>query len=139
MCGIWAWIYTTPNDILRSKVEEAVSHITARGPEGTRILDLNSAVFAFTRLAINGLNPDGMQPFVSGELTWMCNGEIYNAGLLEKNLGFVSKGSDCEVLGPLWKASGGDAVSFCRTLDGVFAVILQDGDKYIVARDCVCK
>jgi len=135
MCGIWAWIYTTPNSILRSKVEEAVSHITARGPEGTRILDLNSAVFAFTRLAINGLNPDGMQPFLSGELTWMCNGEIYNAGLLEKNLGFVSKGSDCEVLGPLWKASGGDAVSFCRALDGVFAVVLQDGDKYIVARD----
>lgn len=135
MCGIWAWIYTTPNDILRSKVEQAVSHITARGPEGTRILDLNSAVFAFTRLAINGLNPDGMQPFVSEELTWMCNGEIYNAGLLEKSLKFVSKGSDCEVLGPLWKACAGDAVAFCRALDGVFAVVLQDGDKYTVARD----
>lgn len=75
-----------------------------------------------------------MQPFVD-EFTWMCNGEIYNSFQIAKEIGFVSKtGSDCEVLGALWKASGKDPVAFCRALDGVFAIVFNDGDNFIVAR-----
>jgi asparagine synthase (glutamine-hydrolysing) len=135
MCGIWAWIYKNCSPTLRSKVESSVAHLTARGPEGVRIIDISGATLAFTRLAINGLTDAGMQPFVD-EFTWMCNGEIYNSFQIAKEIGFVSKtGSDCEVLGALWKASGKNPVAFCRALDGVFAIVLNDGDNFIVARD----
>jgi asparagine synthase (glutamine-hydrolysing) len=137
MCGIWAWIHTPSSSMYRCDVKKAVGHIIARGPEGARIQDISGAVFAFTRLAINGLNAESMQPFTEGPLTWMCNGEIYNSPALCERLGFVSKGSDCEVLGELWKACGKCPVAFCRALDGDFAIVLYDADtnEYIVARD----
>ena len=137
MCGIWAWIYKTQNSLARGQVPQAILGITARGPEGTRILDISGATFAFTRLAINGLNEQSMQPFTQSGLTWMCNGEIYNSKALEEHLGFVSKGSDCEVLGALWLASARNPVAFCRALDGDFAIVLYDAvtNEYIVARD----
>ncbi len=141
MCGILACIHATGVHVKREKMEAAVQKIVARGPEGTQIVDVGDhggqATFAFTRLAINGLNPLGMQPFSDGMLTWMCNGEIYNAGAIEKSLGYVSaSGSDCEVLGTLWKSCN-DPISFCRALDGVFAIVLYDAaaNEYIVARD----
>lgn len=140
MCGIWAWIHAKGVYVDKNKVSKAVEHIVARGPEGTRIEEIGgdaTATFAFTRLAINGLNPDGMQPFTQDSRTWMCNGEIYNSRQIEAALGYVSKsGSDCEVLGELW-SSCGDAVTFCRALDGVFSLVLYDAtaNEYIVARD----
>jgi asparagine synthase (glutamine-hydrolysing) len=148
MCGIWAWIHAKGVHVDTNKILKAVEHIVARGPEGTRIQEIvgdAKATFAFTRLAINGLNPDGMQPFTQGSAsaTWMCNGEIYNSRQIEAALGYVSKsGSDCEVLGELWSASkayngSGSAVTFCRALDGVFSLVLYDAaaNEYVVARD----
>ena len=125
MCGIWAWIHAKGVHVDNNKISKAVENIVARGPEGTRIQEIGGATFAFTRLAINGLNPDGMQPFTQGSSTWMCNGEIYNSRQIEDALEYVSKsGSDCEVLGELWNASSrcANAVTFCRALDGVFAL-----------------
>ena len=66
MCGIWAWIHAKGVHVDTKKISKAVEHIVARGPEGTRIEEIGDATFAFTRLAINGLNPDGMQPFTQG-------------------------------------------------------------------------
>jgi len=135
MCGILAVIYTGKGRY-SSQIKNGVSKIVARGPEGTRMKELDDATFAFTRLAINGLSDAGMQPFTKDSLVWMCNGEIYNAASIGKNLGYVSKGSDCEVLGALWSALK-DPVAFCRALDGVFCIVLYDADTntYIVARD----
>lgn len=134
MCGILAVLYSSDNRY--KQLEKAVSHLVARGPEGTQITNLTSATFAFTRLAINGLHEGGMQPFDSPYATWMCNGEIYNSGEIEKTLGYKGKGSDCEVLGHLW-CSLKAPVAFCQALDGVFCVVVYDkeDDSYIVARD----
>ena len=138
MCGILAVIYSTANRYSKTKVDKAVSHLVARGPEGTQVTDLDNgeATFAFTRLAINGLHEGGMQPFNTKSATWICNGEIYNSKSIEKNLAFTSQGSDCEVLGHLWNTVK-DPVTFCRALDGVFCIVLYDknDDSYIVARD----
>ena len=132
MCGIWAYI----GQGTAKGVDEAAAALVARGPEGTRILKLDGATFVFTRLAINGLNPAGMQPFDLGGQVFMCNGEIYNAAALATEIGYESvSGSDCEVLGALWKACAGDAIAFARALDGVFALVVKDGDDYVVARD----
>ena len=135
MCGIWAYIGQGYQD-MGEAAAAAAGALIARGPEGTRILTLDGATFVFTRLAINGLNSAGMQPFERDSLTWMCNGEIYNAVGLVTETGYEPvSGSDCEVLGALWKSCAGDAVAFARALDGVFALVLKDGDDYVVARD----
>lgn len=96
----------------------------------------------FTRLAINGLNNTGMQPFVQGSepntVAWVCNGEIYNAKEIESKIGHASEsGSDCECLGAYWRTCEGDAVAFARGLDGVFGLVLADlsANTFVVARD----
>jgi len=150
MCGIWAHIMKGPCSKAQHDAlwKAGVKTLNARGPEGQKWLDLPTSTWCFTRLAINGLNPEGMQPFVRADSAWMCNGEIYNAKELE---GLIGEGScsgeakarsDCEVLGGLYKFVGKDAVKFCRALDGVFALVMYDevGDlkgagKYVVARD----
>ena len=136
MCGILAVLYSSVNRYSEPKLKKAVSHLVARGPEGTSIKHFDEATLAFTRLAINGLHEGGMQPFEKSYATWICNGEIYNAKALEKTLDYTSQGSDCEVLGFLYSTVK-DPMAFCRVLDGVFCIVLYDpdSDSYIVARD----
>jgi len=152
MCGILAWIRssTARTHTKSEAIARAMNTLVARGPEGTRVVDISGgqsqALLGFTRLAINGLNTAGMQPFTKAGLTWICNGEIYNAPTIEKVLGYKSESaSDCEVIGALWNSlSGlektvleGIPTAFARSLDGVFAIVLYDAFRnvYIVARD----
>ena len=148
MCGIWAWIRKVSSDSeLGSQKhaelwESGVKTLAARGPEGSQWLDLNGATWCFTRLAINGLEESGMQPFTwSGKKwAWMCNGEIYNSKDLEYSIPYhPASGSDCEVLGALWDSCNGDSVAFARALDGVFALVMyqqmKHANKYVIARD----
>ena len=142
MCGIWACIHGPYTSADHATLWAAgVRHIEARGPEGTRFLDLSGgSTWAFTRLAINGLGNAGMQPFNWGEgrWAWMCNGEIYNHKELEKRIPYAAASdSDCEVLGALMESCGNDPVAFARALDGVFALVhyRRDTDTTVVARD----
>ena len=113
--------------------------LTKRGPEGTRVLDLSGCTLGFTRLAINGLNEAGMQPMQRGDVSWMCNGEIYNwKHLASQYLLSNYSGSDCEILGELYKKFWGLSIplaEFFRALDGVFAMVITQGNRVIVARD----
>ena len=86
MCGIWAYIR---HGDVGAAAAAAAGALVARGPEGTQILTLDGATFVFTRLAINGLNSAGMQPFQLGGKVFMCNGEIYNAAALAAEIGYV--------------------------------------------------
>lgn len=130
MCGIWALFS-------RSKCPEAeqfVKKLKGRGPESCRISYFpgGQGTFGFTRLAINGLNEAGMQPFAKDGLDWMCNGEIYNAHQLSEYYGIpMPSGSDCEVLGPLYKhfREQNDLAGFFRALDGVFAILIYDRER----------
>jgi asparagine synthase (glutamine-hydrolysing) len=144
MCGIWAWIYgdaRAPSGVDTDRLwARGVKTLDARGPEGHKWMHLQGASWCFTRLAINGLNTSGMQPFEwnDGRWSWMCNGEIYNSRELEDRIPYLNTtGSDCEVLGALWESCEGDEVAFARALDGVFALVLFDEARgeYIVARD----
>jgi asparagine synthase (glutamine-hydrolysing) len=94
--------------------------------------------FGFTRLAINGLTDEGMQPMQKGSVTWMCNGEIYNWRELAAEYGLtVASGSDCEVLGHLYERFADDMNTFFRLLDGVFALVIVDvaRQRIVVGRD----
>jgi asparagine synthase (glutamine-hydrolysing) len=147
MCGIWAWIQSPQSGSYSIDPEvfwrRGVSALEARGPEGARWWQHHNMAWCFTRLAINGLNEGGMQPFTwnDTQYAWMCNGEIYNAEDLCEHIPYIqASGSDCEPLAALWERLGGvpaRAVEFCRALDGVFALMLydRDADRLIVARD----
>jgi asparagine synthase (glutamine-hydrolysing) len=96
-----------------------------------RVCDISGVTLGFTRLALNGLGTQGMQPMKEGRLWWVCNGEIYNwKALAEEHDIEILSGSDCEVLGKLYMkivlTEGATPSSFFRMLDGVFAMIIVD-------------
>lgn len=139
MCGIWACVGSSneKHEVLWNK---GVKTLEKRGPEGTRFLDLSGGTWAFTRLAINGICEDAMQPFNwgSGRWAWMCNGEIYNHYEIERSIPYTNTtGSDCEVIGALMEHVGNDPIAFARGLDGVFALVHyhRESSTTTVARD----
>lgn len=95
----------------------------------------------FTRLAINGLTENGMQPFEwtasdGSKYAWICNGEIYNWKILAEEFGLTAElksGSDCEIIGPLYHRLKERPATFARALDGVFAIVILDINK----KECV--
>lgn len=136
MCGILAILGTK---YAKTKAEALLKNLANRGPEGGRIVEGNNFQLGFTRLAINGLNVSGMQPMQSDNLAWMCNGEIYNYKKLANDYNLTVEGSDCSVIGPLFKKLGvqTDARTFFQSLDGVFGMVIIDAEAGIayVARD----
>jgi len=138
MCGIWGLL----GDVYsKEQAESLLKNLSARGPEGARMIEDKNFQLGFTRLAINGLEPSGMQPMTNTKknLVWVCNGEIYNWKDLAKRHSIDASGSDCSVLGPLFETLGTqtDAKTLFQSLDGVFAMIVIDITAGIafVARD----
>ena len=120
----------------------------SRGPDSSRILELDGAILGFQRLAIMGLDESGMQPFARGKKHLVCNGEIYGvfdaAGisqswrtvkteLLASGCNFASD-SDCEILLPLYEKYGCDVF---KMLDAEYALIIYDeaAKSVVAARD----
>lgn len=136
MCGILARL---GNKQIPLNIKPFVHRLKARGPEQIQIKEVSDTVtMGFTRLAINGLTEDGMQPFTKGPLTWICNGEIYNSKKLEAELGWSTPGaSDCACIGELYMKYRDSPCTFLRALDGVFALIIYDDERkqLFVARD----
>ena len=136
MCGIW---FTLGNLLACHSPKQWVKTLLARGPEAMQIVTLSGDItMGFTRLAINGCNENGMQPFRKSNTVWMCNGEIYNWRLLAAQHGFTEpSGSDCEVLGDLYSVYKDNLPAFFRALDGVFTIVLVDLERkqVIVGRD----
>lgn len=145
MCGIWAFLQKKePSADVRSRIPAAQEAIRPRGPENfqTKVFQSDDAAFrvetAFARLAINGLNEAGNQPFGDTSLAWMCNGEIYNSEVLDRQYAYTNQsGSDCECLGVLWKAETGaggfyfeaDVAAIFNKLRGVYAGAYIDCEK----------
>lgn len=135
MCSIMGYC---AEDADHALFKECFDKTLSRGPDDSRIVDTGKGLLGFHRLAIMGLQPEGMQPFQLGHSYVVCNGEIYGferirEALQKKGYTFES-GSDCEILLPLYKEYG---VEMFRMLDAEFALILYDGDteSYIAARD----
>lgn len=110
----------------------------SRGPDDTRIVELESGALGFHRLAIMGLSPEGMQPFERGGNFVVCNGELYGfrkARAELERLGYAfSSGSDCEIILPLYERMG---CEMFKELDAEFAMIIYDRkrDELVAARD----
>ncbi len=135
MCSIIGYI---GSHLSEKEVQKYFDRTVSRGPDMTRILNLGNGFLGFHRLAIMGLNENGMQPFSAFGNSVVCNGELYGFRLLKKQLEekgyeFQSE-SDCELLLPLYREYGTDMF---RMLDAEFALIIYDGAKkqMIAARD----
>jgi asparagine synthase (glutamine-hydrolysing) len=114
--------------------------ISHRGPDNSRFIVNGQRCIGFHRLAINGLESSGDQPFSLLGCELICNGEIYNHGELVQKYGFSDayvSGSDCEVIIHLYRMFNGDMQATLRELDGVFSLVLVDRDRDLVhiARD----
>jgi asparagine synthase (glutamine-hydrolysing) len=126
-------------DLPKEKFEEHLLKATSRGPDDRRVIETGFGLMGFGRLAIMGLTPEGMQPFVkeNGDCV-VCNGELYGfrrqkRELMEKGYSFKSD-SDCEILLPLYYEYG---LEMFKHMDAEFAMILYDAKKkrLIAARD----
>ena len=109
-----------------------------RGPDNSRFVVTGQRCMGFHRLAINGLDSTGDQPFDLLGCELVCNGEIYNhRALIEKHGLDCVSGSDCEVIVHLYKLFNGDMCATLRELDGVFSLVLIDRERDLVhvARD----
>ena len=136
MCAIMGY---TRKDISAEKLMEGFSKVKSRGPDDSRVLELPEGTLLFHRLAIMGLQPEGMQPFTAADgSAVVCNGELYGFRKLKREMeakGHVfHSGSDCELLLPLWREYGTDMFA---KLDAEFALVLYDGPtgSFVAARD----
>lgn len=142
MCGIWALIRDIGATFSVSEAEAEqmmMNTLNNRGPEGGRVITLiDQIIMGFTRLAINGLTSDGMQPFHHNGIWTVCNGEIYNYNAIAEKHGFdLTTGSDCEVLPYLYEKFANNPSDLWNSLDGVFAAIIVDTNRkrILIGRD----
>ncbi len=135
MCGIMVY---TKKDLSLKQIERKFDSIKYRGPDNTKIIEVDDNVFCFHRLAIMGINDSGMQPFAYEDKILVCNGEIYNFRKEKQyleNLGYTFKSdSDCEILIPMYKEYG---LKMFEKLDAEFALVMYDNEtkKIIAGRD----
>jgi asparagine synthase (glutamine-hydrolysing) len=140
MCGITGIVYRDKQRTIDEKVvQNMADRIIHRGPDDFKTSIKEHVGFGFRRLSIIDLE-HGAQPFRSedGQVTLICNGEIYNYKELRQDL--CSKGytfrtnSDIEVLIPLYEVYGTD---FLTKLNGQFALAIDDrrNDRVLLARD----
>lgn len=134
MCSI---IGFTSKKLTAQSVRAYFDRTVSRGPDATRMAELDGAVLGFHRLSIMGLDERGMQPFYLGGDAVVCNGELYGFRQLREELSakysFKSE-SDCEIILPLYREYG---LEMFKKLDAEFAMIIYDGQtkQLIAARD----
>ncbi len=135
MCSIMG---LSDRHITMEEFEEAFLKTTSRGPDMQRIIEVSKSVLGFQRLAIMGLNEEGMQPFELDGNYVVCNGELYGFRKEKEELiglGYSFKSdSDCEIILPMYERYGTDMFN---KLDAEFALIIYDksSDSLIAARD----
>jgi asparagine synthase (glutamine-hydrolysing) len=132
MCGI-AVIWGRRDAGIVEAMLEVLAH---RGPDGQgiHVAEGFPGVLGHRRLAI--IDPaGGIQPLLAeGDRALVANGMIYNDRALRAELGAPGfrTGSDSESILRCLMARGPDGVG---ALDGMFAFIMQDGDRLLAGRD----
>jgi asparagine synthase (glutamine-hydrolysing) len=141
MCGIFGLLNNNDQLFSEKFINTQFQKGRGRGPEDSVLSSVGKNImFGFHRLAINGLNKWSNQPITKGNITLICNGEIYNYKELYRILEIEpNTQSDCEVIVHLYERFGIEKT--LQLLDGVFAFLLLDYDiesdeiKLYAARD----
>ncbi|MBF0623425.1 MAG: asparagine synthase (glutamine-hydrolyzing) [Magnetococcales bacterium] len=143
MCGICGMISTAPEGRTAATgqwVAALAAALAHRGPDDAGFWQDEQAAFGHRRLAIIDLSVHGRQPMTNedGTLVLVCNGEIYNAPELRRELvqrGHVFRSrTDVEVILHLYEEFGEDCLDH---LVGMFAWALWDAPRcrLFMARD----
>lgn len=122
MCGIFAWFGRYD----RKRALCYAERLQQRGPDSTQYLATPQYFLGFHRLSIMDPSSDGNQPFVGAEWTLLCNGEIYNAFTLQKDVYHplpTRSSSDCEVLFRALEAQRETFTDLVQRLYGVYALV----------------
>jgi len=131
MCGILAVI----GESKESEIKELSKKMTHRGPDENGIVKTKTgSILSHERLSIIDLET-GIQPIRSKTGKYLVhNGEIYNHKKLRKEISDYEfkTNSDSEIILALYEKQGTD---FCNLLDGVFAFVVVNNDKFMAARD----
>lgn len=140
MCGICGWVGGTDSaEGARKRLEESMTMLAHRGPEGEGSHLEDGVALGFRRLRIVDLE-GGDQPLTNedGRLALVLNGEVYNAPELREEL--EGRGhrfrtlSDAEPVLHLYEDEG---LGFVHRLRGMFALALWDrvNRRLVLARD----
>ena len=122
MCGIFSLLN---NQEITEEIKDAFNKGQKRGPEYSKIININKLTLGFHRLAINGINSESNQPLIINNITLICNGEIYNYKELCILCNItLNTQSDCEVIIHLYDKYGIEQT--LQMLDGVFSFVLHD-------------
>ena len=135
MCSVFGFC---GKDYERETIEKNFYKTKSRGPDDSRIVEVDKGLLGFHRLSIMGLHDEGMQPFSLNGCLAVCNGELYGFKterdrLINKGYTFKSD-SDCEIILPMYFEYG---VDMFKMLDAEYALIIYDGrtHEFIAARD----
>ncbi len=132
MCSIYGLLGEIVEKGDSSKIYASFNTLRKRGPDRSLTILNPDSFLGFHRLAINGLDVDGDQPFymVDGERTFylVCNGEIYNFRELiaEFKLDVSLHGSDCAVILPLLKLFNYDLEKLNKVLVGEYSFAIVE-------------
>ncbi len=127
MCSIYGLLGELARNAEESQIYSAFNTLRKRGPDRSLTIFNPDSFLGFHRLAINGLDVDGDQPFylVDGERTFylLCNGEVYNFRELikEYKLNVSLHGSDCAVILPLFQLFKYDIDKLNKILIGEYS------------------
>lgn len=132
MCGILA-VIGKPEPATVQALAKRMRH---RGPDERGMhVDPSGSVLCHERLSIIDLNT-GLQPIKGTNSAYVIhNGEIYNHQLLRETIlshHTFHTTCDSEVIVHLYEEFGFD---FCKYLDGDFAFVVVDGEKFVAGRD----
>ncbi len=130
MCGI-AGTYQGNSEVT---VDQMVTQLKHRGPDGSGVMQTQSAKLGHTRLAIIDV-AGGHQPLRDGEAWIAFNGEIYNyLDLRQSRLKgqHFSTRTDTETVLRLFQSYGPESVNM---LDGMFAFAIAGRGELFLARD----
>ena len=133
MCGITG-IWNQSDEAIVASMARSVAH---RGPDGLDWTVIGNNSFGASRLAIIG-NPDASAIFhdLESNTVLMLNGEIYNIESIRSELGMTGcafqTGLEPEVLFRLYRRDGLD---FINKLKGMFAIVIADDNRLVLARD----
>lgn len=132
MCAIWIYLIKDDDNIDGKDLNDIYKKfqsLSGRGPDNYNfsVID-NKIIIGFHRLSIMDVSKKGNQPFRylndETEYICICNGEIYNADKIKKELKYdFTSFSDCEVLIPLYLKYGKNMYKY---LDGVFSFVIVE-------------
>jgi asparagine synthase (glutamine-hydrolysing) len=127
MCGFFG-IFGDTNDIKVNRVINALKH---RGPDDQCSINVDGGILGHTRLSIIDLSNKARQPMTDdiGRYTIVYNGEVYNYGLIKKELESLGinfrSNSDTEVILKGYQVWG---ESLFPKLRGMFALGIYDAE-----------